>query len=445
MVLQVDLSQEQNSKENLKFTEREKLSKSNIPKASLLKRLKNKFRVWQANFAKMPLSHKIIVSFICIAIAGLASIAVVYSFIIFTSPEHMPLDATFKLLQSQGLDGLLFSQDLPTPPKVKDQENPINGELYTKEEFESLKERKVMGAIVENHVDARPQAGLSSADLVYETLVESGITRYLAIFWGKDAEKIGPIRSLRSYFLDWTSEYDDPPICNIGQAGYEPWEEVIVPEADARSYIRQHNIKSFGWYGRNVTWRDRDKFNSGVSWEHVAYSDTETLWEDAAVLGWTGPSDIESLKFKKDDAKEERALSQEIEIKFMNLSSDQFRVKWVFDKDSNTYKRYLANEPHIDENNSKQIAAKNVIIQHCKYRPTGDRGGRIVFTTIGEGDAEIFRDGELVDGSWKKSSRTSRTKFYDGDGNEVELNRGQIWIEVVPVSGTTDLSDITIK
>ena len=438
MVIQVDLTKK---KEELKEKEQE----VKIPKTSIIKRIRNKLRRWQTDFANKPLSHKLILTSISIGVAGLAAIALVYGFVIFTIPPHQPLDTSYTLLEVQTIRGLSFSQDLPTPPKVKDQESPINGELYTKEDFEALQNRKPLMVLIENHIEARPQAGISDADLVYETLVESGITRFMIVLWGKDTEKVGPIRSIRTYFLDWAAEYDDPPIANIGQAGYESWEEVIVPEADARSYIQKYNVKSFSWYGRTVTWRDLDKYHSGISWEHVAYSDTKTLWEEAEKLGWVGPADISALKFKKDVSKEQRSLSQEIEIKFLNLGSETYKVKWVFDSDSNTYKRYLADKPHIDENNNKQISAKNIIIQHCKYRPTGDRNGRIVFTTIGEGNVEIARDGKLVEGTWKKDSRTERTKFFDTEGNEIELNRGQIWIEIVPVSGTTDLSSITIN
>ncbi len=440
MVLQVDLSKPPETID--KKTENQK---SHTPKRSLKSRIKHKIKLWKLNFSKMPTSHKIILSIFSMGLSCLIAVAVVYGFVIFTTPQRQPIDTSYTLLKVQSSKELSFQNELPTPPKVKDQENPINGELYTKEEFEQLEEKKALLVMIENSTDARPHSGLTSADLVYETLVESGITRFMAVFWGKEAEKAGPVRSIRTYFLHWAAEYDDPPICNIGQAGYESWEDVIVPEADARSYIIKYNVKSFGWYGRNVTWRDYDKYNQGISWEHVAFTDTETLWEDAKTLGWTGPSNIESLSFKKDTIKEKRPLTQEIEIKFMNLGSENSKVKWVYDKDSNTYKRYLAGEIHYDENNNKQIAAKNIIIQHCKYAPTGDRNGRIVLTTIGEGNAEIILDGQVINGTWKKETRTDRTKFFDGEGNQVELNRGQIWIEIVPVSGTTELGTITLN
>ncbi len=434
MVISVDLTKDKDKQENF----------SRLPNQSIFKRLKNKFKIWQLSYPKMPFSHKAVIFFLSFGVIGLASIGLIYSYIIFTTPKNSKIDTSYILLEAKSAKAKP-SLELPTPPKIKNYENPINGELYTKDEFETLQKRKPLAIMIENSVDARPQAGLTQADLVYETLVESGITRFEAIFWSKDAPKVGPIRSVRVYFLDWASEYDDPPLLNIGQAGYDAGEVVVVPEADARSYIIKHNIKSFDWYGRKVTWRDYDKFKSGKAWEHVAYSETQTLWKDASEMGWIGPSNIEKLKFKKDEIKSKRPQSQEIEIKFLNLSSDMYKVKWIYDRNSNTYKRYLANVPHIDENNNLQISAKNIIIQHVQYKATGDKNGRILLTTIGEGTAEILLDGKLIKGKWHKEGRTARTHFYLEDGNEVELNRGQIWIEVVPVSGTKELSIVSIK
>lgn len=437
MVLKIDVTTEE--------TKKTVEDKTKLPKGSLKKRIRKKIRIWRANFSKMPLFHKLVLLGITTGIAILASIAFVYSFVILTIPPHKPLDTSYKLLYVENTNLFDFSQDLPIPPTVKDQENPINGELYTKLEFDKLSKQKPLMVMIENHVDARPQAGLSQADLVYETLVESGITRFMAVYWGKEAEKIGPIRSIRKYYLDWSAEYDDPPIVHIGQAGYEPWEDVIVPEADARSYIRTYNVKSFMWYGRSITWRDHDKFNSGIAWEHVAYSDTATAWADAKELGWTGPATVESLSFKRDIQKEKRPFSQKISIRFLNLGGETYKVDWEYDKESNTYKRDLAGQDHLDENNNKQLSAKNVILQYVNYSTTGDRNGRIVLTTLGNGKAKIFRDGKEIDGVWEKGSRTARTKFYNSGGEEINLNRGQIWIEVIPVIGTNTLSQITIS
>jgi hypothetical protein len=435
MVIQVDLSSDIPQAPG----------RQTIDKPGLYRTFTMKLRVWKSKWATIPLSERIFLIFLLLGVTVLISAGVIYEFIIATTPPPEKLDTSYELLEVQHPSGISFPSLYPLPPEVKDQESPINGLLFTKDEKKILDERKPLMVMIENSVAARPQAGLFNADLVYESLVESGITRFMAVFWSEDAPKVGPIRSLRYYFLTWAAEYDDPPIENIGWAGYEDWEEIQEPEADARAYIRKYNVKSFAWYGRSVNWRDYDKFHAGKAWEHVAYSETKTLWDDAKVLGWNGPSQVTSLHYKKDELKEKRPLAQEVEIKFLNLGGESYKVKWVYDREINIYKRFLAGEPHIDENNNKQIFTKNIIIQHIKYRPVGDKNGRIVLSTIGSGNAQIIRDGLVTQGTWKKDDRTSRTQFFNTDGTPIELDRGKIWIEIVPVSGKTELSTITIK
>ena len=87
--------------------------------------------------------------------------------------------------------------------------------MYTEAEKNIWDGRRPMGVMIENHVDARPQSGLSRADVVYEAVAEGGITRFLAVFYcGASAQDvtIGPIRSARVYFINWISEYGDKPL-----------------------------------------------------------------------------------------------------------------------------------------------------------------------------------------------------------------------------------------
>src|SRR3990170_2448321 len=99
--------------------------------------------------------------------------------------------------------GNLISGD---PREPRNFPNPINGVLYTDSEAKKWKDRLPLAVVIENHLDARPQSGLSKAELVYETLAEGGITRLLAIYLAEDT-RLGPVRSNRPYFLDWVSEY----------------------------------------------------------------------------------------------------------------------------------------------------------------------------------------------------------------------------------------------
>ncbi|HNW23731.1 MAG TPA: DUF3048 C-terminal domain-containing protein, partial [Candidatus Dojkabacteria bacterium] len=87
-----------------------------------------------------------------------------------------------------------------------------------------------------------------------------------------------------------------------------------------------------------------------------------------------------------------------------------------------------------DQETNTQVYAKNLVIQEVVLTPSYDDKGRIILTTIGEGKATLFIDGKITTGTWKKLSRTDRTKYYDSEGNEVIFNRGRTWISAVPHS-----------
>jgi hypothetical protein len=101
----------------------------------------------------------------------------------------------------------MFDASLP-----KTESCPINGVKYSTQQRDWWQKHRPLGVMIENHEDSRPQSGLSFADTVYEAVAEGGITRFLAIFYCQDAPIIGPIRSARTYFIDFASEYGNSPL-----------------------------------------------------------------------------------------------------------------------------------------------------------------------------------------------------------------------------------------
>lgn len=419
---------------------------SEVPqKKSLFGKIKIKLQKFKSKFAKMSFTKKMLLAVSGLSLTSVLAVVVIYGFVIFSTPTHTPLEVEYMLIEARKSNSYIYSVEIPEPPEVKDIAAITNGTLLSKSEFEELEEKKLLIVMIENHPDARPQSGLEQADIVYESLVESGITRFMAVYWTRGSKEVGPIRSIRTYFLDWASGYDNPSIMNIGQAGYGPDEEVIVPEADAQAYFNMYGIHSFDWYGRSLFWRDQTKISQGIAYEHTAYSATDTLWDDAESLDWAGKSDITALSFKKDAPLEEREITSETEIKFLKLGEETYKVRWVYDRNANQYKRYLAGEPHREKTTGTQLSAKNILIEEHQYSETGDKNGRILFTTIGSGKVTLLRDGKVIEGTWQKDTRTDRTLYYDSAGNELKLNRGKIWIEIVAKSGDKLLSEVNVQ
>ncbi|MDD5071810.1 MAG: DUF3048 domain-containing protein [Patescibacteria group bacterium] len=264
------------------------------------------------------------------------------------------------------------------------------------------------GVVIDNHPDGRPVFGLAGANLVYEAEAEGGITRYLAFFaGGEEIEKIGPVRSARPYFIDWIKELS-ALFAHCGGS----------PEALAKIY--RENIFDFDeFYQSSYFWRDKQKpapyniFTSSANLEE--YLKNKNLTE-GKFLSWRFKEDEPPAAGPKDD----------IEIGF---KPPNFTVRWKYDIINNEYIRYLAGEAHLDGQSNEEIRAKNIIIQYQETEVL-DKELRLKIETLGRGKAVICLDGSCQEGEWQKNTLSARTRYYVGE-EEVRLNPGKIWIEIV--------------
>lgn len=318
---------------------------------------------------------------------------------------------------------------------------PINGDYFSKTSRQKWEKRRPMGVMIENHVEARPQSGLSSADVVFEAVAEGGITRFLAVFYCQDAPFIGPIRSARIYFIKLLQGFGKNPLyVHVGGAN-------TPGPADALGYIKQ-----LGWSSYNdlnqfsipfpYFWRDFERLPNRAT-EHTVYSSTEKLWKyakekrdltniDNDNLVWNG--NYQSWTFKDDEKKELRGEVNNIDFGFWdNLASD-FNVVWRYNLEKNLYYRENGGQPHLDKNNNQQISAKNVVIIFADESSANDGypGGHLLYDVVGQGKGLIFQNGKVFKINWKKPKATDQIKLYDENDKEVAFVRGQIWFEILP-------------
>jgi hypothetical protein len=354
------------------------------------------------------------------------------------------------VLTDQSEDGGLVS-----PSGPKEQECPINGAYFTKAEEDVWSTRRPLAVMIENHVDSRPQSGLSRADVVYEAVAEGGITRLLAVFYcgaawdiGKEYD-IGPVRSARTYFLDWASEYGDYPLyAHVGGAG-ECTDNTVYEDAKALCQIRQYDWMNEG------TWSDLNQFSlsyeecrrdtrlgTNIATEHTMYCDLTALWEKASdrgldsktvSLGTSWDKNFRSWLFKEEEKLADRGEMGEIGVYFWK-NQPQYDVAWQYDRENNHYLRYNGGAPYKDFINNETLAAKVVVVQLTRQRGPVDDKKHLLYDTLGEGRLLVFQDGQVTEGTWEKEARTSRTRFFDDAGAEIRLNRGLVWIEIVPAT-----------
>lgn len=321
------------------------------------------------------------------------------------------------------------------PNEPKTESCPLNGTPHTKKAADFWNQRRPLAVMIENHKEARPQSGLSSADVIYEAVAEGGITRFMALFYCNLSDvQVGPVRSARTYFLDWVSEYD-ALYAHVGGAN-------TPGPADALSQIIKYDIRDLNQFsiGFPVFWRDYQRLGRPVATEHTMYSTTAKLWGVGAKRAWTATDsagirwdeNFSEWKFKKDEAGDSAV--NDIKVTFWDSQGD-YAVNWVYDSVSNSYKRRNGGEDHLDLNNKNQLSAKVIVIQLQRESNANDGypgNVHLLYGTTGTGKALIFQDGNIEEGKWAKSSRLSRTKYTDKDGKEIEFNKGQIWIQTVP-------------
>lgn len=274
--------------------------------------------------------------------------------------------------------------------------------------------------MIENLLSVRPQSGLSQASVVYEALVEGGATRFMAVFDPSVVvPEIRPVRSVRPYYIEWSSEYN----ALLAHCGGSPLALQII-----RENPDIHDLNQISRDGKYF-WRDKTlsaPHNLLTSSQNMVFAlrDKGLLDKQATFRPW---------KFKDEASLAARGLDGKT-LTFNFSTGLTYKVSYQYNKEKNVYLRFNADQPHLDKNTGQQIEVKNVVVQLVKQPVLNGGKGRLDIQVEGEGKAWILRDGQIIAGTWKKTSRTDRTLFYDKDGQEIEFNRGNTWVHVVPGS-----------
>ena len=279
---------------------------------------------------------------------------------------------------------------------------------------QNVSKGQTMAVVIENYTPIRDQQiGLEGAAIVYESPTEGGITRFLALYDGEPVELIGPVRSARPYFISWASEYRAAFV----HVGGSP-----AAMANLRSNFRVFNIDEFA--DSRTVWRDY-KYSA----PHNAFTSTNKILQRLNEKKYYHPLNVKRFPFKDPDEE-----SGDIRVITIDFSLAPYEVKYEYDSDTHRYVRFNGGKLHHN------IQPSNIIIQFVDTQVLDDIG-RLRIQANGAGKALVFRDGKVIEGTWEKDASInspdqpmdeSFTKLFDADGNEIEFNRGQIWIEVVP-------------
>lgn len=330
------------------------------------------------------------------------------------------------------------------PSIPRDQECSLTGVKYTKKEKDVWDTRRPLAIMIENSDEARPQSGISRADVVYEALAEGWITRMMAVFYCNTPFEnitVAPVRSARTYFIDWVSEYD-ALYTHVGGANTIGGNsEITDPRVDALSQIDRFGIKDLDQFGIGYPdcYRNPDRLDHPVATEHTMVCFSDNLYKIAEKRGWTNvdrkgiswDKNFTKWSFKEDSKEGDRGTVNSVKLVFSE-GYDKYDVLWEYDRTNNIYKRINGGILHIDLETKEQLTVKNVVVQLTKLVGAVDDLGHLLFVTIGSGKALVFQDGKVTVGTWTKKTRISKTMYYDSTGQEIKFNRGNIWIEIIP-------------
>lgn len=284
-------------------------------------------------------------------------------------------------------------------------------------------ERPVAVMIDNEGVATIRHSGLDKAFAVYEMIVEGSDSRLMALFKGVNPEVIGPVRSSRHYFIHYAMEHDAVYV----HFGWSPLAEKTIRD------LHVNNINGITSDGA-IFWRNPKKSND---W-HNAFTSMEKIKNLAKKKKYrdTTTASVFSYSPIEVDLKD-GAIANKVNVAYSGFK----KIKYIYDEKTKLYKRFIGEKPHADAASGVQYTAKNIIIERVKNYPLGDGPdqngvykGRQQMDTVGTGRGYFVTDGKYVEITWKKDATTGRTIYKYLDGSEIMFNKGQIWIQIIPVN-----------
>lgn len=307
----------------------------------------------------------------------------------------------------------------PTPEPEPAYRNPFNGAP-----LEQPYSKRPMTVMVDNHTEAQPHCGTSQADILYEVLVEGSITRMMAVFSDvSSVPKMGPVRSIRPYYLDLSLSYD-AIICHAG--GSDAAYSRISAE-------RLNNIDGVrGSYKNYPFYRDPNRVYHGV--EHALFTSGSSVLTTVAEKGYrtslNNPASYDSgLKFSRVACPVEGANATSITVTFYpGYKTTDFR----YDADTGRYAMRQFGVNYTDGNTGATVCFENLIVFSAEGYILDSYGRRsfVLVNTTGKG--YYANGGKIIPITWSRGANSGPFHYYREDGTELSVSPGHTYIGIIP-------------
>lgn len=302
-------------------------------------------------------------------------------------------------------------------PAEGENQFPLTG-LYTDEPVDN----RIIGVMINNHSEARPQSGLSDADMVFELLAEGKITRFLALFQSEIPDTIGPVRSAREYYFDLADRYNALYVYH-GAADFV--DEMIINQGI--SFLNGSTYDNDGHLFKRESFRKAP---------HNSYLLVDAVYDVASDKGYQTSVDYEPLLFLEEDeaAAIEGEPAQHLEIVYSENPMEI--VEYDFDSTTGKYKRYSDREQTVELNTGTPIEVENVFIIETYHEVIDDAGRRAIDLESG-GNAYLIQEGKAQKVEWKNDNgRLVPVK----DGKTLGFVPGKTWVNVIPTDPSMEQS-----
>lgn len=267
-----------------------------------------------------------------------------------------------------------------------------------------------VAVMLDNFPPARPQHGISKADIVWETVVEGGVTRLLAIFATGEDVVIGPVRSAREYYLPLASGLSALYAHSGGSpAALEALKKGWIFDGDEFKYASSYY---------------RSRLRTAPHNLFTTTNRLQDLIDESLASEW---GMLSQLNFDSEDL--EGDVAEEV---IVNFSLPEYRVRWSYDNEANNYRRFVGGDLVYDGETEDVVTANNVVILFTEVRPTlrPNYPDALYVETVGSGEALFIRNGAAVDGEWSISG-PGRVIFTHTSGEPYGLSPGNTWIQIV--------------
>lgn len=308
------------------------------------------------------------------------------------------------------------------PGETGNKDNKDNNEPVVNQKLKIVdvnSKSRPVAVMINNLSAARPvQSGVMDAYIVYEIIVEGGITRYMAVYKDKDTAKIGTVRSSRDYYLDYALENDAIYV----HFGWSP---------QAQELIGKLGVNNINGLYDNAFWRDNPM---NLAYEHTAYTSMDKIMKVAKNKGYrlTSEKDL-LLNYSADEVSIE---NEESSLKADNVSirySNVVTTSYKYNPTDKLYYRSVNGSVQKDYVTKKQYTTKNIIISYVDNgNISNDNKGRQELNNIGTGKGYYITDGYSIPITWTKTSRNEQTVYKKLNGEEITVNDGNTFIQIAP-------------